>query len=146
MPADGHTSFLLNVAADESANAVGQPTGGFHEFLHGSPATTFEQIQDFGCFAALAGSPAFADVAFLGALVAFLAAVVFLPDFGLDGATPGFRGAMLGLVAPLGSCAAPEVAMACSSAVVIVNSPSAVITAVTTWITPVRRRSKRILR
>jgi hypothetical protein len=30
--------------------------------------------------------------------------------------------------------------------VVIVNSPSAVITAVTTWITPVRLRSKRILR
>src|SRR6266481_870049 len=88
----------------------------------------------------------FADVAFLGALAAFLAGVVFLPDFGLDGATPGFRGAMLGLVAPLGSCAAPEVAIPCSSAVVIVNSPSAVITAVTTWITPVRRRSKRILR
>jgi hypothetical protein len=31
-------------------------------------------------------------------------------------------------MAPLGSCAAPEVVMACPSVVVIVSSPSAVIT------------------
>jgi hypothetical protein len=75
---------------------------------------------------------AFADVAFLGALEAFLAGVVFLRDFGLDGTTRGFRGAALGFEAALGFGTVPEVAMACSSVVVIVNSPVAVITAVTT--------------
>jgi hypothetical protein len=53
-------------------------------------------------------------------------------DFGLDGATRGFRGAALGFEAALGFGTVPEVAMACSSVVVIVNSPLAVITAVTT--------------
>jgi hypothetical protein len=82
---------------------------------------------------------AFADVAFLGALEAFLAGLVFLRDLGLDGATRGLRGAALGLVAALGSCAAPEVAMACSSGSCHCKFSFAVITAVTTWITRVRR-------
>src|SRR5712692_11796714 len=74
---------------------------------------------------------AFVDVAFLGALEAFLAGVLFLRELGLDGATRGFRGPPLGLVVALGSCATPEAVVACSWVVVIVNSPSAVVTAVT---------------
>jgi len=44
---------------------------------------------------------AFADVA-------FLAGVVFLPDFDLDGAPPGFRGAMLGLVVAPPAAQSPD--------------------------------------
>ena len=83
-----------------------------------------------------------------GVLALFLAEVVFLAAFGLDGPTRGFRALLWAFVVAFGSWVVPVAAWAvCSSvvSVVIVNSPCAVITAVVTWIALVRRRSKRIL-
>jgi hypothetical protein len=75
--------------------------------------------------------------------------VACFPDFAFDGATRGFRGATLAFVVAFGSWAAPEAArVLCSSvvSVVIVFSPLRLITAVSTSITLVRNRSKRIVR
>ena len=81
----------------------------------------------------------------LAPLAPFFTGAVFLPDLPLDGATRGFRGATLAFVVGFGSCTAPLAAwVVCSSvvSVVIVVSPLRLITAVTTWIAPVRRRKQ----
>src|SRR5258708_11014548 len=91
----------------------------------------------------------FAVLAPLAALAPFFAGVVFLADLALDGVTWGFRGAPLAFVVAFGSGAVSAPAwVVCSSvvSVVIVVSPLRLITAVTTSITLVRRRSKRIVR
>jgi len=60
---------------------------------------------------------------------------------------PFFEEAFSGATwAPCSATAAAVSAVAAFSVVIIVRSPSAVITAVRTWITPVPNRSKRILR
>jgi len=87
----------------------------------------------------------FADLAPLAVLAPFFGGVVFFPDLAFAGATWGFRGATLAFVVAFASWAVPVAAWAvCSSVliVVIVVSPLRLITAVTTWNTPVRGRSK----
>src|SRR5216684_8025761 len=63
---DRQAHFLANGAADETANAVRQPTGGFHQFFDGGAAPAFEQNQDFGGLAALAGTLGLRRRGFLG--------------------------------------------------------------------------------
>jgi hypothetical protein len=83
----------------------------------------------------------------LAALAPFFAGVVFFPDLAFEGATWGFRGATLAFVLAFGSLAGAVAWAVCSSvvSVVMVVSPLRLITAVSTSITLVRRRSKRIL-
>src|SRR6202171_196003 len=95
---------------------------------------------------------AFGFAAF-GVLAAFLAGGVFFAlavaaGLGLPPLAPFWPLGAPFFGAALAACAATAAAVSVVfsvSAVIIVNSPSAVITAVRTWITPVGRRSKRIL-
>jgi len=50
---DREPHLLADGAADETAHAVGLPTCGLHQFLHGGSAWALEQIQDFGSLTAL---------------------------------------------------------------------------------------------
>src|SRR5450759_2327810 len=88
-----------------------------------------------------------AGLADLAPLAGFRSVAVVFPDLALADATRGARCAALGFVAGFGSRAAPEVVrVVCSALVdVILDSPLAVITAVTTWITPFAHRRKRIV-
>ena len=68
------------------------PAGGFHEFFQGGAAGPFQQVQDLGGLAALAGaSRCLPLLGGFGRFVAFLAAVAFLAPLLLAGATRGFR-------------------------------------------------------
>src|SRR5260370_8885427 len=92
---------------------------------------------------------AFAVVAWRAALTAFLAGVVFLADFALTSATRGFGAATLAFFGA--SAFPPPTAVAWAGsrfsvvAIVMMHAPLAVITAVTTWITPKRSHCKRSL-
>jgi hypothetical protein len=96
-------------------------------------------------FAALL--PSRAPVAFFSLLGAFLAGLAFLPGFPFFGATFARRAPAVAFFVGFGS-ADPAVGAVsiCSVFVVIIRSPLAVITAVTTWITPKCLKSKPFVR
>src|SRR5580704_11690034 len=87
-----------------------------------------------------------AALAFFAPLGAFLAGVAFFPGLPFAGATGARRGARAAFLQALGcSSAAGAGAVAVSSAIFILVSPLAVITAVTTWIALASPESNTIL-
>src|SRR5229473_3147437 len=128
---DLQTHFLAQIAGKEAAHGMGLPAGGFHEVFQSGAAGPFQQFQH------------------PGGLTAFLAEVAFLAHLALAGATRGFGAATLAFWGGSGFSAAVAVAWAGSRFsvvdIVMVHAPSAVITAVTTWITRKRSHCKRSL-
>ena len=120
------------------------PAGGFHQFLGGDAAGPLQQVEDLGGLAAIAG---------LG-LAPWLSRGLWALSWPGWPSCPTWpwraqRGARRAptrglLVGFAGSSATVAGAVPVSSVVdVMMVSPFAVITAVTTWITPVGRKSKR---
>src|ERR1700694_3451894 len=91
--------------------------------------------------------PSRADLVFLLPLGAFFAGVAFLADLPFFGATWAPFGATRAFLAAFGCSLAADAGAVAASTInsVILISPLAVITAITTSITPVRRESKWIL-
>src|SRR5207245_11134387 len=53
---NGQAHFLSQGAGQEATHRVGLPVGGFHEVVKGGSAGPFQQVQDLGGVAALAGA------------------------------------------------------------------------------------------
>jgi hypothetical protein len=140
---------------------VGLPGRGFHDLGEGGTLGPLQQCQDGGGLAALANTRAFGFGAFLGALAAFLAGGAFLGlavlvALGLPALTifwrlgapffalaAFFEEAFSGATVTPCPATAPAVSVvAAFSVVIFVQSPSAVVTAVRTSITPVRPECK----
>ena len=138
---DRQPHLLANRAGEEPAHGMRLPAGRFNQLLRSDASRLPQQIQDLVGLAARAGG-----LSFLSAFGRFLGGSGLLGRFALRlrhvAALLRARAFLLAL-GWVSAAGAGEVAV--SSAVEIMFSPSAVITAVTS-ITPVRPESKAILR
>src|SRR5260370_376633 len=86
---DGQSEFLAYRAGQEAANRVRQPAGGLHQVLGSGAAGPFQQVQDLGSFAAVAGNLRFGDLALGAALGRFLGGRGVAGRLGLGGRNVG---------------------------------------------------------
>jgi hypothetical protein len=124
------------------------PAGSLAEFLGQNSARPFQQFEDLGGLASVASFGLTAALAFFALSGAFLAGLAFLPDLALACATFARRAPTSGFFVAFGwspFAVAGAIPVSSGIDVVILLSPLAVITAVTTWITLIDRKRKWIL-
>ena len=93
---DSQPHFLADRTGQKAAHRMRLPASGFDQFLRRGAPGRFSRSRTLAVLLP-SRAPAFAGLAFLGALAPFLAGVVFFPDLGFEDATCARRGASTGL-------------------------------------------------